>query len=590
MSQPAPDAAPATRSDGPRIDRIVFGIAGATVVAFVAWGLISPAGLRSSTDTVLDWVINNLGWLFLVASAQFVLFAVFLAATSFGKIPLGRDGEAPEYRTISWIAMMFSAGMGIGLMFYGAAEPIYHFVGAPPGMSSHDVAVAMATTMFHWGFHPWAMYAIVGLSIAYSTYRCGRTQLISSVFAPIFNRTGGRGVGGRVIDILAIFATLFGTAASLGLGAAQVGAGMEKLGWVSDGSSTMILVAIIALLTVCFIGSAVSGIAKGIQFLSNTNMVLAIVLAVFVFVVGPTVFLLNLLPTTMGAYAADFMEMTARSAANEPGAEKWLSTWTIFYWAWWVSWTPFVGLFLAKISRGRSIREFVIGVMFVPTVVSMVWFVIFGGTALSQEQSGIPISESANEQALLYNVLDHLPWATLTAFLVMVLVGIFFVSGADSASIVMGTLSSRGADEPKRRVVVFWGTVTGGTAALLLAVSGDNALQGIKQMAILAAVPFVVVMLGMCVSLFIDLWHDPLFVAQRSHRSELHERMRIHANTLAATDLTNEVQPSSEVMIYSDGIPDDLYHGPSTGGLVALDEYESQCRERAAKGEPEPTG
>ncbi|TWS27590.1 BCCT family transporter [Tsukamurella conjunctivitidis] len=557
-------------------DWVVFGVTSVAVLAFVLWGFLDSDGLKQTTSDVLNWIITDLGWLFLISASFFVLFAVFLAFSRFGRIPLGRDGERPEFKTVSWIAMMFSAGMGIGLMFFGAAEPIYHFVGAPPGMNSHDVAVAMATTMFHWGFHPWAIYAVVGLAIAYSTYRCGRSQLISSVFAPIFNRTGGHGVGGRVIDILAIFATLFGTTASLGLGAAQVGAGLERLGWAEDGSSKLLLVAIIALLTLAFVASAVSGVAKGIQWLSNTNMVLALVLAVFVFVVGPTVFILNLLPTSMGAYAADFMDMSARSAANEPEAGKWLASWTIFYWAWWVSWTPFVGLFLAKISRGRTIREFVIGVMAVPTLVSLVWFAVFGGTAINQEQAGLGISKAENEEVMLFDVLGNLPWPTITAFLVVLLVGIFFVSGADSASIVMGTLSQRGAEEPNRLITVFWGVLTGTVAALLLWVSGDDALTGIKQMAIIAAAPFLVVMVGMCAGLMMDLWHDPLIVAERAHREELGERMRWHANTLAVTDDSTDVLPSEDLPVYSDGtVPEDLYHPPHTGELVTIEVYDA---------------
>ncbi|TWS23938.1 BCCT family transporter [Tsukamurella sputi] len=557
-------------------DWVVFGVTSAAVLAFVLWGFLDSDGLKQTTSDVLNWIITDLGWLFLISASFFVLFAAFLAFSRFGRIPLGRDGERPEFKTVSWIAMMFSAGMGIGLMFFGAAEPIAHFVGAPPGMNGHDVAVAMATTMFHWGFHPWAIYAVVGLAIAYSTYRCGRSQLISSVFAPIFNRTGGHGVGGRVIDILAIFATLFGTTASLGLGAAQVGAGLERLGWAEDGSSKLLLVAIIAILTLAFVASAVSGIAKGIQWLSNTNMVLALVLAVFVFVVGPTVFILNLVPTSIGAYAADFMDMSARSAANEPDAGKWLATWSIFYWAWWVSWTPFVGLFLAKISRGRTIREFVIGVMVVPTLVSLVWFAIFGGTAIHQEQAGLGISKAENEEVLLFDSLGHLPWPTITAFLVVLLVGIFFVSGADSASIVMGTLSQRGAEEPNRLITIFWGVLTGTVAALLLWVSGDDALTGIKQMAIIAAAPFLVVMIGMCVGLMMDLWHDPLIVAERAHREELGERMRWHANTLAVTDDSTDVLPSEDLPVYSDGeVPEDLYHPPHTGELVTIEVYDA---------------
>ncbi|WP_419223551.1 BCCT family transporter [Gordonia sp. CPCC 206044] len=507
------------------------------VLAFVIWGLVDSDSLNTSSSNALGWITDNMGWLFILSATFFVVFAVYLAASKYGRIPLGHDGDKPQYRTISWIAMMFSAGMGIGLMFFGSYEPLFHFVNAPPGYDAHDVQTAMATTMFHWGFHPWAMYAVVGLAIAYSTYRCGRGQLISAVFAPLL---GGRENGpiGKVIDILAIFATLFGTVASLGLGALQIGSGLSKVGWV-DEPSTMLLVAVIAVLTAAFVASAVSGIARGIQWLSNINMVLALILAVFVFVVGPTVFILNLMPTTIGAYLNDIPMFSARSGATvDADGEEWLASWTIFYWAWWVSWTPFVGLFLAKISKGRTIREFVIGVMLVPTSVSLVWFCVFGGTAIRQETDGknLPLDDS---EATLFDVLANLPWTAIASALVMLLVAIFFVSGADSASIVMGSLSQRGAHEPSRLVTVFWGVLTGAVAALLLAISGDDGLNGLQQMAIIAALPFVVVMIAMCVSLYRDLRNDPLIVARLELREEIDEHIRQQASEIATSEFSS---------------------------------------------------
>lgn len=517
---------------------MVFGVTGGLVIAFVIWGLVDKENLNSVTADILKWITDNMGWLFLIAATGFVLFAIYLAFSKYGRIPLGRDGEAPEYRTVSWIAMMFSAGMGIGLMFYGASEPLAHYVTAPPGTSAHDVSIAMATTMFHWGLHPWAMYAVVGLAIAYSTYRRGRSQLLSAVFAPLLGHRAN-GLGGKVIDILAIFATLFGTVASLGLGAAQIGSGFEEVGWVSS-TGKLLLVAIIAVLTAAFVASAVSGVAKGIQWLSNINMVLALVLAVFVFVVGPTVFILNVLPTTMGSYAFDITWFSSRSSATvDASGQKWLATWTIFYWAWWVSWTPFVGMFLAKISRGRTIREFVIGVMLVPTSVSVVWFCVFGGTAINQEMHGKNLSGSTDEESQLFDMLGNLPWTGIASVLVMLLVAIFFVSGADSASLVMGTLSQRGADEPSKSVTVFWGVLTGGVAALLLWASGNDALNGIKTMAIIAALPFVVVMIVMCVSLYKDLRHDPLILARHRYVTRVREKVRAEAGELADSTPTD---------------------------------------------------
>ncbi|WP_203235907.1 BCCT family transporter [Gordonia sp. JH63] len=522
------------------LDPVVFTVTAVLVIAFVIWGIGDKESLNTTTTEVLGWITKNLGWLFILSATGFVIFAVFLAVSKYGRIPLGRTGEKPQFRTVSWIAMMFSAGMGIGLMFFGAYEPLYHFASPPPEIGADDIRAAMATTMFHWGFHPWAMYAVVGLALAYGTYRLGRTQLMSAVFTRLLGPRVANGPGGKIIDILAIFATLFGTVASLGLGALQIGSGLDTLGWVSE-PTKMLLVAIIAILTAAFVASAVSGIARGIQWLSNINMVLAIVLALFVFVLGPTIFILNLLPTTLGAYATDLTSFAARSDATIMTEEghQWLADWTIFYWAWWVSWTPFVGLFLAKISRGRTIREFVIGVMVVPTTVSLVWFCIFGGTAIHQDIEGTLAFDPATaaSESTLFDVLAHLPWTGVASALVMILVGIFFVSGADSASLVMGTLSQRGVEHPSRPLTVFWGVLTGVVAALLLAISGDDALDGIKTMAIIAALPFVVVMIGMCLSLYLDLRHDPLIVSRHVLTAQVDEHVREQANAIATGEL-----------------------------------------------------
>ncbi|MEJ7635960.1 BCCT family transporter [Aeromicrobium sp.] len=504
-----------------RIDPIVFSATGVIAIGFVIWGLVSTPSLGNASSTAQDWVITNTGWFFVLSSTFFVIFVIWLAASKYGRIPLGKDGEEPEFRTVSWIAMMFSAGMGIGLMFWGVAEPLSHFATPPPGTakaeSEEALQTAMATTMFHWALHPWAIYAVVGIAIAYGTFRKGRSQLISSAFRPLI---GARAEGpiGRIIDILAIFATLFGSAASLGLGALQIGSGIEFNGWV-DSVGEVTLVAVIVLLTIAFIASAVSGVAKGIQWLSNVNMVLALVLALFVFVAGPTLLILNLLPTALGDYATQMSSMASRTAASGDAAmEEWLAGWTIFYWAWWVSWTPFVGMFIARISRGRTIRQFVTGVLIVPSLVSLVWFAIFGGTAIDiQRKTGDLVGKAGavDTDSALFATLDHLPLASVSTVLVMVLVGIFFVSGADAASIVMGTLSEKGSLEPSKRTVIFWGTVMGGVAAIMLVIGGDDALTGLQQITIVAAVPFVLVMAALCVSLYKDLQTDPMIVRHR---------------------------------------------------------------------------
>ncbi len=556
-AHPAVAPPPPLAADRGSLDRVVFGIAAVVALGFVSWGFVTPEGLGSASGTALGWVMHNLGWLFVLLASAFVVFVLWLAASRYGRIPLGRDDETPEFRTVSWIAMMFSAGMGIGLMFFGVAEPLAHYVSPPPGTVAVDspeaVQTAMATTLFHWSLHPWAIYAVVGLAIAYGTFRRGRRQLVSAAFAPLFGARRTEGPAGKVIDILAIFATLFGSAASLGLGALQIGSGAQILGW-TGGTGNALLVGIIAVLTAAFVASAVSGIAKGIQYLANTNMVLALVLAVFVFVVGPTVFILDLVPTTIGNYFADLGQMAARTEASGGDAmAEWLSGWTVFYWAWWISWTPFVGLFIARISRGRTIRQFVTGVLLVPSVVSLVWFAVFGGAGIAAQRSGADVAGQATAEGQLFGVLGTYPLATVMTVLVMVLVAIFFVSGADAASIVMGSLSERGTLEPSRTVVVFWGVVMGAVAAILLLVGGDAALTGLQNLTIIAALPFALVMVGLAVSLAKDLRSDPL-VLRRSVAAEAVEQAVVDGITRHGEDfvLVVEAAPDAD----HDGIPD----------------------------------
>ncbi|MEI7030173.1 BCCT family transporter [Streptomyces pratensis] len=503
----------------PTTDRVVFGVTAVLTLAFVVWGATATESLENASGKLLNGLIHNGGWGFMLAASGFVIFALWLAVSRYGTISLGQEGEKPEFRTISWVAMMFSAGMGIGLMFWGVSEPLAHYRTPPPGTdpagSAEAMQTAMATTLFHWTLHPWAIYAVVGLAIAYSAYRKRRRQTISAVFEPLIGRRHAYGGFGRFIDILAIFATLFGSAASLGLGALQIGSGFQELGWMEK-AGTGLLVAIIAALTVCFVASAVSGVEKGIQWLSNTNMVLALFLVLFVFVAGPTIIMLDLLPTSLGAYLSDLGQLAGRTEATGGGdVADWLGSWTVFYWAWWISWTPFVGMFIARISRGRTIRQFVGGVILVPSTVSLVWFAVFGGSAMKLDEAG-RLAGADTPEAQLFGVLQEFPIATVTSILVMVLVGIFFVSGADAASIVMGTLSQKGVLEPGKWMVVFWGVVTGAVAAIMLLIGDgeNNALAGLQNLTILVAAPFTLVMIGMCVALMRDLRKDPQIVRQ----------------------------------------------------------------------------
>ena len=520
------------------LDRVVFFAAGILAVAFVVWGFVSPDSLGAVAGTLLTGVMDNFGWLFVIAATVFTIFVIVVAVSKFGRIPLGKDDEKPEFKTSSWIAMMFATGMGIGLVFSAVGEPLFFYMSPPPntvdGSTPQAMGTSMGTTLFHWTLYPWAMYAIVGLGVAYGSFRLGRSQLFSSMFTPLFGERAVNGFGGKVINILAILATLFGSACSLGLGAIQIGGGIESAGIMSDVSSP-VLVIIIAILTAAFVASAVSGVEKGIQWLSNINMVLAVIVALIVFIGGPTLFILNVIPSSVGSFIQDLPQLASRTAADGQGVNEWLSSWTVFYWAWWVSWSPFVGLFIARISRGRTVRQFVTGVLIVPSVVSTIWFAIFGGGAIGIQERAergegtvkalakvVDGEPDINMDTILFDLLGALPLPNLIAIILMIvtviLIAIFFVTGADSASIVMGTLSANGMQEPGKGLVIFWGTATGAVAAVMLLAGGSDpaeALDGLKNITIVSALPFVIVMLLLCVAVWKDLSKDPLIIQEQ---------------------------------------------------------------------------
>jgi glycine betaine transporter len=498
------------------VDPYVFWPAVSISVAFVMWGSLAPDSLKIVAKGALGTIIECLGWMFVVSTAIFLIFAVYLACSRFGDVRLGRDDEKPEFTNSSWVCMMFSVGMGIGLMFWGVAEPISHFGTPPHGMaqpqSKEAALVAMKYSYFHWALHPWAIYAVTGLALAYFTFRKGYPNLISTAFRPLL---GDRANGpiGRGIDILALFATLFGTAVSLGLGAQQINVGMNYL-W-GTGTSVAISLTIIAVMTILFILSAVSGVGKGIQFLSNLNMVVAVFLLLFLAVVGPTIFIMNTFAESIGDYLGDLVAMSFRTAAFSDGA--WLGNWTIFYWAWWISWAPFVGVFIARISRGRTIREFVIGVLLIPSAVTFVWFTVMGGAALHSELFGqgglVEAVKEQTEAVALFALLAQYPAATLSSTVAMFLVAVFFISGADAGSVVMGMLSSRGTLEPSKAVVILWGVLAGSSASILLVMGGLNALQ---TASIIVAAPFLMIMAGLCVSLYHALLDELEFPPARA--------------------------------------------------------------------------
>ena len=391
------------------------------------------------------------------------------------------------------------------------------------------MGTSMATAMFHWTLHPWAIYAIIGLAIAYSTFRIGRKQLLSSAFVPLIGEKGAAGPLGKLIDILAIFATVFGTACSLGLGALQIQAGLQASGIVDNPSNSVVL-GIVLVLTLAFILSALSGVGKGIQYLSNANMVMAALLAIFVFIVGPSVTILNLVPGSVGNYLANFTEMIGRTAESADGtAGEWLSGWTIFYWAWWISWSPFVGMFLARISRGRSVREFCIGVLLVPAGVSTIWFSIFGGTAIHLEQTGRSIVGETTE-AELFNLLKSFPMGSIAAVVGMILLATFFITSADSASTVMGSMSQNGRSDATPWLSAIWGVLTAAVGLVLL-LTGEDALNNLQNVTIVAASPFLVVLVFLMFAIVKDLRNDVIYVEYREAQAfqrKLARERRIH--------------------------------------------------------------
>ena len=503
---------------GSGIDLGVTIPAAGLILAIVAWGLIWPDNFANFASLALSWVVDNTGWLFVLAGTVFVFFIFGVALSKFGHIRLGGDDEKPEFSTLSWIAMMFAAGMGIGLMFYGVAEPLTFYRNGVPAHEPNEVGTAMATTMFHWTLHPWAIYAIVGLSIAYGTYRLGRRQLISAAFIPLIGVRNAEGFLGKLIDVLAIFATVFGTAASLGLGVLQISAGLEHTGLVEN-PGTWLMLGIIIVLGLAFLVSALSGVSKGIQYISNFNMIAALILAVFVLVVGPTVIILNTIPTAAGSYLSQFFEMASRTGASANGtAGEWLSGWTIFYWAWWISWSPFVGMFLARISRGRTIREFVFSVVLVPSLVSLVWFAIFGGSAIHLEQIGQSIWGDGAAEGQLFGLLGSFPGGGIAAFVAMILLATFFITSADSASTVMGTMSQNGRLNASRPVTAMWGIATALIAVVLLLTGGKDALNNLQSVTILAASPFVIVVIALMFALVKGLSDDPLYLDDKEQR------------------------------------------------------------------------
>ncbi|MET3575535.1 BCCT family transporter [Bhargavaea ullalensis] len=475
----------------------VFYITVALIALTVAFGVISPASFESVTNNLKAFVSTTFGWYYLLLFAIFLVLALFIAVSPYGKIRLGKDTDRPDFSTATWIAMLFSAGMGIGLVFYGASEPLSHYAIDPPSAepgSGFALKEGLTYSYMHWGAPVWAMYGLTALALAFFQFRKGEPGLISATLKPIFgNRMNGP--LGVLIDVLAVFATAFGVATSLGFGAVQINGGLNHLFGMDIGFTSQFI--IIAVVTVLFIISAWSGLSKGIKYLSNTNMVLAVILLIAVLLVGPTLLILNLYTETLGMYLQNLLQMSFRTAPLGSDNRGFVDGWTIFYWAWWISWAPFVGMFIARVSRGRTIREFLLGVIVVPTLFGSFWFAAFGTTAASIQDAGTDLSSLATE-LVLFNMFDQLPFPLLLSIVAILLIASFFITSADSATFVLGMQSMHGSLTPANNVKLMWGVAQSAIAILLLYVGG---LQAIQNTIIIAALPFSFVLILMVVSL-----------------------------------------------------------------------------------------
>jgi len=489
---------PATKKS--EVRRWVFWPAAVIVLGFVAWTLIAPSSAEGVFNALQSGIVRNFSWYYVLIVAFFVGFSLFVGFSKFGDIKLGKDRDEPEFTTGSWFALLFAAGMGIGLVFYGVSEPLSHFASPRPGVTGTENELAqqaMVQTFLHWGLHAWAIYVVLGMALAYAIHRRGRPVSIRWALEPLLgNRV--RGGWGNLIDVIALVGTLFGVATSLGLGVIQIGAGLESAGIAE--SSLVSQIAIIAVITALTIVSLVTGVTKGMKLLSNFNLLLAAALLLFILIVGPTQYLLRDFVQSIGAYLQNVVGLSFNVSAQQGAAgEAWQGAWTTFYWGWWMSWAPFVGIFIARISKGRTVREFVFGVLLVPTALTFLWFAVLGGAAIHEQIDGagglVGSDGSVDVESALFTLLRDLPAGTVLTFGAILLIGVFFVTSSDSGSLVMAMIASGGDIEPKNWLRVFFAVVAALLAVALLLTGGLNAL---KTAAITTALPFSIVLLMTC--------------------------------------------------------------------------------------------
>ncbi len=514
---------------------MVFRVSVALLALLVISAIAAPEAFGDASTRLQALTLGWAGWLYLVIVFAVLVFLLWVGLGRLGTLRIGGEDAEPHFSAGSWFAMLFSAGMGIGLVFWGAAEPLSHFLAPPEGLTAatpEAAAAAMRYSFFHWGLHPWAIYALMGLGIAWFQHNRGRRGLASDLLEPLAGRHGG---ATRIVDIFAVVATAIGVATTLGLGAAQIAAGLGDLTGVPTGVSTQI--AVIAVAFVLYMASSASGLSRGIKWLSNINLAAAAALLALVLVLGPTAFLFETLTTTLGSYLDALPRMSLRMT---PFSQRtWVGEWTVFYWAWWISWAPFVGAFFARISYGRTVRQFVAGVVLAPAMVSFLWFATFGGTALHQQMFGgadLAGALSAGYEHVLFAMFDGMPATTLLSWAAVVLLAGFFVTSADSATLVLAQMSSGHAGDPGFARKLTWGLLQAAIAAALLLAGGLEALQAVV---IVAALPFALLLVAVIVSLHRAL-ADDLMARDREARELLSAERRWLAREREAPESPRE--------------------------------------------------
>jgi choline/glycine/proline betaine transport protein len=492
----------------------VFGLSLFIIISFVTFTLINLQEMSQFFEIIQSSLAHYAGWFYILSVNIFLGFSIYLVFSQYGKIRIGGLNAKPEFTYWSWFSMLFSAGMGIGLVFYSVAEPIFHYISPPYGEASsiESAKIAMQFTFFHWGFHAWAIYALVALALAFFSYNRGLPLTIRSAFYPLLGEKI-YGPIGNAIDITAAVATLFGLTTSLGLGVKQINAGLHHLFGIADNSTIQIILigSITSLATI----SVVLGLKKGIKRLSELNMGIALILMIFVFVCGPTIYLINSFLSNIGMYTSQLIELSFWTEVYEQS--DWQKSWTIFYWAWWISWSPFVGMFIARISKGRTIREFLLCVLLVPTILTFVWLTVFGNTALYQEMvqgHGIVNAVNENVAVALFVLLQNLPLSFFTSLLGILLVITFFVSSSDSASLVIDIITAGGNTNPPTIQRIFW-AVTEGVVAIVLLVGGG--LIALQTVSITTGLFFAIILLFMCISLQKGLREEILAIEEKNN-------------------------------------------------------------------------